>query len=245
MPLWGGLKGLAALATATVVTTGCAVQLVSPYNSDLQQRASAMQAEVGTWDLAMRAAAGSVRADPRNPAVAEPLNKWRGQADAMLTLAISSDPGLVKCGDAIKAIHHAIVDALPADVSRQEIDAAAGGGSATQAVGCESVLVSRLGDEIDQIRTALAAGCKLSWVDDAYFATIAQNTANAPKPPVAPRKADQDAVTGSCSFEFNALSQAPPNAAAAGHGVAVSRLLRTLQAIVYIETRKKAAAATK
>ena len=93
-----------------------AVQLVSPYNADLQQKASTMQAEVGAWDLGMRTAAGTLAADPRYPDVVAKLDGWRGEADAMLTLAVSSDPGVVKCSAALKAVHEAIVNALPPDV---------------------------------------------------------------------------------------------------------------------------------
>ena len=77
------------------LATACTAQLVAPYNADLQQRASSMQAEVASWDLAMRHGAGTIADDPRNPDVIAQLNKWRGDADAMLTLAISSDPQTV------------------------------------------------------------------------------------------------------------------------------------------------------
>lgn len=233
------------LALATSIAASCAVTLVAPYNAGLQQQASAMQAEVSTWDLAMRGAAGTVTADPRYPDVVAMLNKWHGEADAMLTLAVSNDPGLVHCGAAVIAIHDAIVAGLPADLrAAAQANVPTTSSSAAPVAGCESVLVANLGAEIDEIGQILNAGCKLNWIDNAYFASVSQNRATAPKPPTAPHAADQDAVTASCGFEFMAQSQTPANAANAGHGVAVSRLLRTLQAIVYVENRKKAAAAS-
>ena len=63
-----------------------------------------MQAEVASWDLTMRAGAGTVADDPRNPDVNATLNKWRGEADAMLTLAVSNDPNAINCNDATKSV---------------------------------------------------------------------------------------------------------------------------------------------
>src|SRR5258707_14567309 len=75
------------------VLSACTVQLVAPYNSELAQTASGMQAEVIAWDLHMRSGAGTISDDSRHPDVLGTLNKWQGAAGAMLTLAISNDPG--------------------------------------------------------------------------------------------------------------------------------------------------------
>ncbi len=244
MPEWPQRGRALALGAAAVMLGGCPVQLVSPYNSDLQQRASAMQAEVGTWDLAMYAAAGSIAADPRHPDVIATLDKWRGEADAMLTLSVSNDPGLVKCAAAVRAIHEAILEALPADLRAAQQATPAGSASAT-ATGCESSLAARLPAAIEEVRADVTAGCKLNWISDAWFTSLAGNRAAAPRVPAAPAAADQAAVTNSCRFEFGAPTLPPTNAAGSAHGVAVSRLLTLLQEIVYIETRKKAATAAK
>jgi hypothetical protein len=204
-----------------------------------------MQAEVGTWDLAMRGAAGTVTADPRYPDVVTMLNKWHGEADAMLTLAVNNDPGWGQCGAAVTAIHDATVAGLPADLlAAAQANAPAASDSPAPVAGCEAALVADLGPEIDEIGQILDAGCKLNWIDNSCFAAVTQNRASELKPPAALHAADQDAATASCGFEFKAQTQTPANAADAGHGVAVSRLLGTLQAIVYVENRKKAAVAS-
>ncbi len=244
MLVWPRLGRLMALSVAAVMLGGCPVQLVSPYNAELQQRASAMQAEVGTWDLMMGAAAGTVAADPRYPDVGATLDKWRGEADAMLTLAVSNDPGLVNCSAAVKAVHNAIIEALPADLRAAQANVAAAKDSAN-AAGCESTLTARLPTAIEEVRAAVVAGCKLNWINDAWFAGLAENRAAAAKPPPARSASDQDAAANSCRFEFGAPAVPPTNSAASAHGVAVTRLLTILQEIVYIETRKKAAAATR
>jgi hypothetical protein len=231
MPLRQRLRCWLVFMSTPAWVVACAPQLVAPYNSDLQQKASAMQAEVGSWDLAMRSAAGTAAADPRYPDVSASLDKWRGDADAMLTLAISDDPGVLKCGTAVQAVHQAILDALPADV-RADLQAnAPAANSGASAAGCEATLVAALPDEIEEIRAILTAGCKLSWVSDGWFSNFAQNRAAASKPPAPPRAADQGAVTNGCRFQFEPSTQTPPNAGGAGHGIAVSRLLRTLQEI--------------
>jgi hypothetical protein len=233
---------VAGIIVAMAVIAACTVQLVSPYNSDLQQKASAMQAEVGTWDLTMRDAAGTIAADPRYPDVSAALNKWRGEADAMLTLAVSNDPGLGQCGEATKAVSGAIQASIP-EMLRVTAPPPASGSPGTPA-GCEAQLVANIGTGIDDVARALKY-CRAEWVPDAYFTGLAQNRASAARPNPAPGNATQIALDKSCGAEFKSQQQTPTNAAEAGHGRAVSALLTTLQAIVYIETRKKAATASK
>lgn len=232
----------AALCAGLGLIAACTVQLVAPYDAQLQQQASAMQAQVGTWDLSMRAAAGTINADPRNPDVISTLNAWRGDADAMLTLAISNDTGLVSCGDAVKAVSGAIEAAIPAGLKSATPPATTGAGTPPPA-GCESDLVATIATGIDDVQKALKY-CQASWVPDSYFATLAQTKGAAPAPPAAPSAAQQTALQKSCLAEFKAQTQTPANAAEAGHGRAVSALLTSLQTIVYIETRKKAATTT-
>jgi len=52
------------------MAAACAEQLVSPYNAELAQKASSMQAEVAAWDLTMRGGAGTIADDPRHPEAA-------------------------------------------------------------------------------------------------------------------------------------------------------------------------------
>jgi hypothetical protein len=231
----GQAVGLAAM----LLVAACAVHLVAPYSADLKQKASAMQAEVGTWDLTMRAAAGTIAADPRNPEVSAVLNKWRGEADAMLTLAISNDPGLAHCGEMLQAMSRGIERHIPAAL--QVAAPPTTGPAAAPQQGCEVQLVADIASGIDDVARALKY-CRVGWEADSYFTNLAQNRAGAPKPDAAPNAAVQRDVDRSCDAEFAAQPQTPTLAAEAGHGRAVSALLTTLQAIVYIETRKAAAA---
>lgn len=236
-----GERRLAAVFLAGTLAA-CTVQLVAPYNSELQQKASAMQAEVGAWDLTMRGNAGTTAADPRNPEVTATLNRWRGQADAMLTLAVSNDPDMVACSDAVKRVYGAIESSVPENLrGALKSSAAATQTAGSAASGCEAGIVAGIGTGIDDIETVLKY-CRVPWIDDAYFTALTQNRGSPPKPPSA---ADQIKLTNSCLAEFKAAPQLPAGAAEAGHGRAVSALLRTLQAIVYVENRKKAAEASK
>ena len=233
-----GLLRIAAL-TSLLSLTACPIQLVAPYNSDLQQHASTLQAEVATWDLSMRKAAGTVRADPRYPDLAATLDKWRGEADAMLTQAVANDAGIVHCGKAVDAVRGLIQGALPADLR-----AATDAGKPAPTGGCMVQLVAEIPKGIDAIESSVAF-CKVERVKDDYFAAVATNSATAPKPGAAPNQAAQTALTRQCQSEFRPSSSPVPNAADAGHGRAVSHLLRTLQAIVYVENRKKPAETAK
>lgn len=226
---------LAAIAFATA--SACTTQLVAPYDSQLAEQASSMQAEVSSWDLTMREGAGTVTDDPRNPGVAALLNKWRGEADAMLTLAVSNDPHTVSCNRAAQAVYAGMESMIPANL-RPAAQASANPGAPSS---CEAGLVADLGSGIDDVAKALK-WCRMNWVPDSYFAGLGTNVAGVPPPPAAPSRDDQDKLTKSCLAEFKAPDQGSGGSAGMQHGRAVSHLLTTLQAIVYVENRKKAAA---
>ena len=101
---------------AAMAAAACTVQLVAPYNSELLQKATSMQEEVVAWDAKMRRGAGTVADDPRHPEVAATIDKWRGEADAMLTLAASNDPGIANCSETVKTVFGAIQSSVPADL---------------------------------------------------------------------------------------------------------------------------------
>jgi hypothetical protein len=151
------LGRLAGFAMVAVLTAACAVQLVAPYSAELQQKASSMQADVAAWDLTMRRQAGTVAADPRHPDVAKTINTWRGEADAMLTLAASNDPGNVNCNAAVKAVVGAIESGVPANL-RSAVAASAAAESNNQVTapsGCETALVAKIGTDVDNIERAV------------------------------------------------------------------------------------------
>jgi hypothetical protein len=236
---FGRLGRIAMIIVAFALAAACTAQFVAPYNADLQQKASSMQAEVASWDLTMRHGAGTVADDPRNPDVIATLNHWRGEADAMLTLAISNDPKAVDCNPAAESVRGLIESNIPADL-RTNIFSAKNTGTTT---GCEATLVAGIDGNIDSIELALRR-CRADWVPDTYFMALSQNGTSAPKP-TATTEAKQDSLTRSCESEFKPTPGAPANAAEARHGRAVSALLTTLQVIVYVENRKKAAATAK
>lgn len=235
------IRSMAVVAAVTSLVMACTAQFVAPYSSDLQQKASSMQAEVSSWDLTMRGTAGTIAADPRHPDVTAMLNKWRGEADAMLTLAVSNDPNAVNCSDAAKAVFGLIEPSLPPSLRSPSPPS---NPNTTSSLGCQAVLVSGIQGNIDAIQRGLKF-CQADWIPDSYFAALAQNRTAAAKPPAAPTMARQDALNRSCFAEFKPAVQTPSNAADAQHGRAVSALLTTLQVIVYVENRKKAAASTK
>ncbi len=226
------------LAIFAFALLGCSVQLVAPYNSELAQRASSMQAEVVAWHLRIRSGAGTTLADPRHPDVAATLNRWRGEADAMLTIAISSDPGTVNCSEAEKTVSAAIERRIAAE-PRAAIAPVAAPGGASAVRGCETALVAAIDAGIDDVERALKY-CRAGWVDDAYFVELGQSRFTAVKPPPAPNPAVQETLRRACFAGFGPSLNAPADApATARHGRAIASLSTTLQAIVYIENRKK------
>jgi hypothetical protein len=228
------------LIVTALAVAACTVQLVAPYNTELLQKATSMQEEVVAWDSKMRRGAGTIADDPRHPEVAATIDKWRGEADAMLTLAASNDPGIANCSDTVKTVFGAIESSVPADLRAA---AAGSDGDTTGASGCETALVAGIGTGIDDVEKALAH-CRLPWVSDAYFAGLAQNPATASNPPQATDAAVQRSLTNQCLAEFK-IAPALANLPGAQHGRAVSALLTSLEAIVYVEARKKAAESPK
>lgn len=220
--------------------TACTVKLVAPYNSNLQQKASSMQAEVAAWDLTMRNGAGTISDDPRHPDVAAMINKWHGEYEAMLTLAVSNDPVMANCSKAVKDVYGVIESQVPADLRA----ATQSNVNATAPSGCEVGLVAQIDTGINDVEKALKY-CQVSWIPDAYFTGLGQNRAAVSAPPNAPDATAQKKLYNSCLAEFKVVSSAPTGAAGAQHGRAVSALLTTLQSIVYVENRKKSAEVSK
>jgi hypothetical protein len=238
---WKRYVGLTARLLAAIAVSACTPQLVSPYNVELQQKASTMQAEVAAWDLTMRDGAGTVADDPRHPDVTATLNKWRGEADAMLTLAISNDPRIIPCDAAAKAVYNLVAPGIPASL---RVDPATARPDAATPSGCETVLVAHIARGIDDVERGLRA-CRMEWVPNSYFTGLAQNRASVPRPPSAQSQTAQDKLERSCLAEFKAAAQTPAGAADSRHGRAVSALLTTLQEIVFVENSKKAAQPSK
>jgi hypothetical protein len=177
------------------------------------------------------------------------INKWHGEAEAMLTLAVSNDPGAVNCGETAKSIYSAVESAVDAELEKAngaaaaDVKASSADGAKT-ASGCEAALVARLDDGLRDVEKGLKY-CTVAWAPDSYFTGVAQNRATAANAPPAPDATDQDKLRAGCYAEFKVAAGVPAGAAGAQHGRAVSALLTTLQAIVYVENRKKAAQSAK
>jgi hypothetical protein len=231
----------AAFTAVLAAATACTVQLVAPYNSELEQKASSMEAEVSSWDLAMREGAGRIDDDPRNPDNVKMLNKWRGEADAMLTLIVSSDPGIVNCSEVAQKVYTALQDQLPEQVrANGQLTANASAQTSVPRSGCETAVVADINSGIDDAAEKLKY-CKLDWVTDDYFQGMSRHAASITAPAAATSTDAQEKLNRSCLAEFK---ETPPGESSPGtrHGRAVSHLLTTLQVIVYVENRKKAAA---
>ncbi len=233
-----------AFMLAYLTLTGCATKLVAPYNAELLQKASAMQAEVAAWDLNMRNGVGTISDDPRHPDVSATISKWHGEAEAMLTLAVSNTSGLSNCGEAVKQVSQEIENHLPPEISASFQQATNDRTKSPAVPGCEAALVAELSTGINDIEKVLKY-CKVTWIQDAFFANLQQNRGIAADPTAAPDTTTQEKLIKSCGSEFRANPSLPPTSAGAQHGRAVSSLLTTLQSIVYIENRKNAANVTR
>lgn len=231
---------------------GCSVKLVSPYSGDLQRRASDMVAEVSAWELHMQSNAGTAATDPRSSDVQSAIQGWHGEADAMAGIALGLDPGIIRCDEIAGRVAKGIRPLLPKSL-RVDLPAPPPGGSVStesgQPQGCEVFIFKQINSDLATLQQVLDRQCKLPWLSDEYFTALAENTAaqSAPRP----RKSAMTRAGGAQSRATNS----PPageqvtarsrcgalfgGGGIAQNGPAVSNLVHDLQAIVYIESRKK------
>jgi len=227
---------------------GCDVQWISPYNADLQKKATDMLSDVVAWESQMRSAAGTAAADPRHPDVQAKFAAWRGDIEAMSEIEIGIDPGSTACDAFLAAISGKISEglknALPSKL-------AAATSELKPITHCET-LPGIFTKMIKQVSgdTAENAGmpfildqqCQLPWLPDAYFTNLQEARATAgasspARPPAAgakagtPTDAQQSDATKHCKALFE-----PPDGSA--HGNLVDSLVTDLDAIIYREGRQ-------
>jgi hypothetical protein len=216
-------------------------QWVSPYSAELQKRATDMLAEVSAWESTMGRGAGTVAADPRNPAVSGQLDKWQGEIEAMAAIEAGIDPGAGTCDKVVQGVLGGVggfadklLKAAPATPAL-----ASSSPPASLQLYCES-LPSIFEKMMNQVTTiipsSLGEQCKVPWIDDSYFSGKSSvSGADAPKPPgnaEAQRKAAQTA-TQRCHALFEVLP-----GTSSKHGDLVSTLVVALESIIYREGRQ-------
>jgi hypothetical protein len=235
---------LACLVPVLMLLGGCQQQFVSPYSADLQKRATDMLADVSTWEGAMRNAAGTAAADPRNPDVVAKLQSWNGDIEAMATIEVGIDPGSTVCDKFLGEISSAVQSALGPT-------ATSASGSAPIAAHCETLpdIFSRMKTQVgERMPRDLAQQCQVPWLSDAYFAAMAQNRATTgapaaakPQPaataaqPGTPTAAQASLATERCAALFDTGTSAGGNTL---HGALAGPLVTELAAIIYREGRE-------
>jgi hypothetical protein len=238
------------LALAALLLADCQQQWVSPYSPELQKRAADMLAEVAGWEGQMRNASGTAAADPRHPEVQAKLNKWSGDIEVMATIELAIDPSSTSCDKFVAAIGGPVTEGI-ARVSSTMATVSSSLGAASSGSYCES-----LPDIFDRMKTQvnerfprdLAEQCKLPWLSDQYFETLAEARATAGMPSsaraqtslqpansLAPTAEQEVLAKRRCGALFE-LGDGP--AARRIHGDLVSPLVVELDAIIYREGRQ-------
>jgi|SRR5665213_64278 len=241
--------GVAALLAITGLgLAGCDVQWVSPYSADLQKKATTMLSNVVTWESAMRSAAGSAAADPRNPDVQSRLQQWQGEIEAMSEIELGIDPGSTVCDKFLATISGSISDGLKKILPTAPT---AAGSTAKPITHCETLpgIFTRMikqvtGSTADNagIPFILDQQCKLPWLSDDYFAALQEARATAgAATPARPSTVSAKAGTPTPAQQANAKTQCsalfvPP--AGSAHGNLLSPLIVDLDAIIYREGRE-------
>jgi hypothetical protein len=143
-----------------LAVTSCQANWVSPYNADLQKRATDMLSQVTAFELTLAETSDTSAADPAKPAVAERLAGWAGEVEAMAAIEDSIDPRSAACDKAIEAIAGPAVQAVEAQAASTGALAA---GTAPFALKCESlpdIFASMRQELVQHIPHALGEQCR-------------------------------------------------------------------------------------
>lgn len=237
------------LALACLLAVAGCQRWVAPYNAGLQQRATTMLAQVTAWEASMATRAGTVQADPRNPAVSDQLDKWRGEIEAMAAIEAGIDPEAGTCDSVVRAI----LGPVESKLKRLGASVPAGSGSdaaAKTSLRCES-LPDVFGKMLKVVKVyapaSLSQQCKLSWVPNSYFAgkSIIEGTnVPVPKGNAATRQARIKDAKSKCVALFEPLlgigsevvqQKSSQATLRVQHGPLLSPLATDLAAIIYRE----------
>jgi len=237
VPRFAGLVALGILFAAP----SCSTQLVAPYSADLQMRATNMLAEVSAWEAEMGAAAGTVDADPRNPAVIGQLAKWEGEVEAMAAIEAGIDPGSASCDQVVAALTGAFTKQWP-KLGQSASPSSGSSASKPPSLQCESLpgIFASMDKQLKMnIPEALDQQCKLPWVPDSFFAGQASpSQSTTPKPPGNPvaQAAALTLARQRCAALFTPESAGVGQVVA--HGDLLDSLITDLAAVIYREERQ-------
>jgi hypothetical protein len=186
----------------------------------------------------MLTAAGTVAADPRNPAVAGQLNKWKGEIEAMAAIEAGIDPGAAVCDKVVQSVLGGVAGSLE-KLAPTAPAVPSSNAPASLALHCESLpdIFGKMMNEVtSRIPENLDQQCKVSWIPDSYFAgKSAISGADAPKPP------------GNANAQRAALANArercvalftPPLPTVGKHGLLLNTLITELDSVIYREGRQ-------
>jgi hypothetical protein len=203
--------------SAVLLTGACQPQLISPYNADLQKRATDMLADVSAWDQQMYGAAGTAASDPRSAAVQAKLAGWSGTIEGMAAIEAGSNPNSASCDAFVGRIAGGVTKAL----------AGLGGSAQSVTAKCESLpdILQRMATQVNEkLPEELSQQCVPMDASGATPVPIAQPTA-----------AQYQAIKTNCQALF---AKEPSPSGRALHGDAVSSLVVDLDAIIYRESRQ-------
>jgi hypothetical protein len=227
---------------------GCQVQFVSPYSADVQKRASDMIAEISSWELQMREAAGTPDADPRQPNIKAKFANWDGELEAMAAIETALAPETIKCDSLAAAVTQSSRIQIPENAS-SPIGNSSGSSGAITHQSCEMKVFQNLAETLAEMRQVVQRQCELPWLTEGDFQTSGAHRASTGLQGLAatsraissPPSADQQRVARErCAAIFRpTTAQGGQNL---GHGVVVAPVIGQLYDIVYIETRKSTAA---
>ena len=247
-----GVRSIAAVGARAAFLLSCSVQLVSPFDADLQKRASDLTSEISAWEMQMRSQAGTVATDPRNPQVQAALQRWLGELEAMQQLQFSTDPGLIECRAAADSVLRQVQDLVASQKQKTLMraiaaaspteDQAAQAGSAP-AKSCEAIPISLAAKDVGLLQKIMEQQCRVPGADDAFFES-AQDDKLAAAAGTRMKAGVKPAAAGSPTEKSQAMCLAvflPPSVAGSNdpHGPPVSAIIGDLNAIVFIEGKKK------
>jgi hypothetical protein len=145
---------------AAMTAVSCQANWISPYDADVQKRATDMLADVTAFETTLAQTRDTSAADPTKPGMQTKLAGWVGQIEAMATVQDSINPTSPACDKALNSLAGNAIRAIETQAATTGAMTAAG--APPLVLTCESlpdVFAKMRSDLVQNIPHVLAGQC--------------------------------------------------------------------------------------
>jgi hypothetical protein len=221
-------------AAAFLTIAGCTqVEFVSPYSAEISKKIVQLHDEVVEFEVFMRRNSGLVAGDPRTQENLKRFDRWSANIETLVTMSSSSNPRLINCQRLMDGIGRSANQiGLPDDLSQQFYLAP---GEPISSEDCQTFGIALVGLQIRDLKELFEANCKIPGQSDRQIRS---------------REAQPSSEMPKVSLPGCTLLWERPAASAvfAGivrpYGAAIDPVLRSIRAVIEVQSRKNPNAKT-